>query len=267
MASQFKDITKSNATFQVLLSLRDKRDRRQREGRFLVEGVKPLKLLLESEWGLESVLIKNGAATSWSKEFLKRAKPELVYKLSPELMSEISSKEEASELIAVAKAPTLDAAALPRPSQGVFVIADRPNSPGNLGSLIRSAEAFGAAGVLSYGHAADFFDPKCIRASIGALFAIPLAHLESPQDYKRWLALQQAPIQVAALDEAGELEAKKLERKGVSVVVVGNETDGLSKVFRETCTARVRIKMSGKSTSLNAASSGSILLYELLARG
>ena len=74
-------------------------------------------------------------------------------------------------------------------------------------------------------------------------------------------------MQVAALDEKGDTDLWKMERGGATVMVVGNETDGLSKVFRDLCTVKLRIPMTGSATSLNAASSGSILLYELLARG
>jgi TrmH family RNA methyltransferase len=173
------------------------------------------------------------------------------------------------EVVAGAGAPDLDAGALAPAAQGVYVVADRPNSPGNLGSLVRSAEAFGAKAVLSYGHAADFFDPKAIRASIGAVFALPLARQDGPEQFQRWLAgLRQggtAPT-VAALDENGTVDAWKLPKGGVTVMIVGNETDGLSKVFKEACTAKVRIPMTGTATSLNAANSGSILLYELLVR-
>ena len=69
-----------------------------------------------------------------------------------------------------------------------------------------------------------------------------------------------------ALDEAGDLDCGSLKVEGAAIVVVGNETDGLSKVFRESCDLKVRIPMKGSATSLNAACSGSILLYELLAR-
>jgi len=269
MGPVYRKISKNNATFQELQSLASNRNRRFREGRFLVEGVKPLNRLAERKWGVDALLVREGAASAWASGYADRVGPGTVYEVSPDLMAQLSGKEGDSELIAVAKAPDLDPGRLPSVETGVFVVADRPNSPGNLGSLVRSAEALGAAGVLTYGHAADFFDPKCVRASIGALFSIPLAHLDSEDDFHRWLAglaAANAPVQVAAMDENGTMDAWQLNKAGLTVLIVGNETNGLSRAFKEACTAVVRIPMVGSSTSLNAANSGSILLYELLVR-
>lgn len=268
MITKTVQVGKKNAAFQVWLSLRENRSKRHREGKFLVEGVKPLDQLLKNKWDIEALLLGTGARSAWCEDYVKKARAGTVYEVTPELMAELSGREEASEIIAVAPLRDLGLLQLPRMDSGVFVVVDRPNSPGNLGSLIRSAEAFGARAVLTYGHAADFFDPKTISASIGTLFAIPLGRLESPAEFSKWLGTYagKAPLQVAALDEKGDTDLWQLQRDGATVMIVGNETDGLSKVFKESCTVKLRIPMTGSATSLNAASSGSILLYELLAR-
>lgn len=260
---------KRNATFQVLESLRHNRNSRHREKRFIVEGVKPLKQLQAQGWPIASLLVREGALSPWARQYVESVAPTELYEVSLELWAELSTKEENSEILAVASLPELPASGLSLVKDGVYVIADRPNSPGNLGSLIRTAEAFGAQAVLTYGHAADFFDQKCISASIGALFSIPLAHIDTGEGFKAWAESFKAagiPVQVLALDEKGDVDCGALELKGASIVVVGNETDGLSKIFKESCDIKVRIKMKGRATSLNAACSGSILLYELLAR-
>jgi tRNA G18 (ribose-2'-O)-methylase SpoU len=259
---------KRNATFQVLQSLRENRSTRTREKRFVVAGVKPLNQLLKNRWDIESLLLREGKTSAWSQQYVKDAGAESLYEVSPELMSELSGKEEDPELMAVARIPER-AAAMPLSSEGVYVVVDRPNSPGNLGSLVRTAEAFGAQAVLTYGHAADFYDPKTISASIGAVFSLPTARLESGEDFRAWReGFAQAGIltQVLAMDEQGNVDCGKMTLKGTSILVVGNETDGLSRIFKESCDIKVRIPMKGTSTSLNAACSGSILLYELLVR-
>ncbi len=260
---------KRNATYQVLQSLLTNRNNRHREKRFIVESVKALERLLESHWPIESLLVQEGVSNALIRRLMGSAKPETIYQVSPELMVELSDKDQASEVLAVARIPDLRATALPVSKDGAYVIVDRPNSPGNLGSLIRTAEAFGAKAVLTYGHAVDFFDPKTIRASIGSVFSIPLAHMDSNVDFDAWQRLFEnagTPTQLVALDENGDVECGKLKSKGVRIVVIGNETDGLSKLFKERCDIKVRIPMAGRATSLNAACSGSILLYELLAR-
>jgi TrmH family RNA methyltransferase len=269
MKPKIIEISKKNAAFQVFLSLRENRSKRHREGKFLVEGVKPLNQLLRNAWEVEALLLQKGAGSAWSKNYVRQAKAPVVYELSLELMAELSGKDTHPELLALVNIPDLGPGQWPCISKGVYVVVDRPNSPGNLGSLIRSAEAFGAAAMLTYGHAADFFDPKTISASIGTLFALPLGHLESAAEFQHWrdaYAGKEA-LQVAALDEKGDMDLWQFKQGEATVMVVGNETDGLSKVFKEACTAKLRIPMQGSATSLNAANSGSILLYELLARG
>lgn len=269
-ASKFVPLSKRNATFQQLLALRENRNNRHREKRFLVEGVKPLDQLLRNQWPVESLLIKDGKGNAWTRKMIEGAGAQTVYQVSPELMAELSGKDEASELLAVAKMPALKAADLPIAPEGVYVVVDRPNSPGNLGSLIRTAEAFGAKAVITYGHSADLFDLKTISASIGALFALPLAHIESAEAFQAWRALfadQGITAALLGLDETGDVDCGMLASTGAKIVVIGNEIDGLSRFFRENCGVKVRIRMSGSATSLNAACSGSILLYELLSRG
>ena len=141
---------------------------------------------------------------------------------------------------------------------------DRPAGPGNIGTLIRSADAFGAGGVVVTGHAADPYDPRSVRASAGSLFAIPVVRVPSHREVLAWrdaVAPAERP-QLVATDEHGDVDVADADLTGPTYVVIGNETSGLSAAWREACDVTVRIAMTGSASSLNAASAATVVLYE-----
>nr|WP_243715449.1 TrmH family RNA methyltransferase [Micromonospora sp. KC207] len=142
---------------------------------------------------------------------------------------------------------------------------DRPTSPGNIGTLVRSAEAFGASGVIVTGHAADVYDPKAVRANTGSLFALPVVRVPSHQAVLSWVADVRADgigMSIMGTDERGILDAAEYDFTQPTVTSIGNETTGLSSGWRETCDQLVRIPMFGSAISLNAATAATVMLYE-----
>src|SRR4029079_3999527 len=86
----------------------------------------------------------------------------------------------------------------------LVVVFDRPSTPGNIGTLIRSADAFGATGVIVTGHAADPYDPRAVRASTGSLFALPVVRVPSHREVLAWIG--DAGVQVVGTDERGDVD-------------------------------------------------------------
>jgi TrmH family RNA methyltransferase len=125
--------------------------------------------------------------------------------------------------------------------------------------VLRSADAFGADAVVVSGHAADPFDPRAIRASMGSVFSVPLVEVGGPAELASWLAARDG-VTVLGTDSDGELAARDADLRGATVIVMGNEGAGLSYRFRELCTRVVRIPV--RADSLNMAVAASILLYE-----
>src|SRR5256886_13820679 len=106
--------------------------------------------------------------------------------------------------------PADDLVRIPAGPELLVVVFDRPASPGNLGTLIRSADAFGASGVIVTGHAADVYDPKAVRASTGSLFSVPAVRVPSHRHALDWTAQLRGrgvAMQVVGTDETGELDA------------------------------------------------------------
>ena len=259
-------ITTRNASFQQWQALLTNRNKRQRAGEFLVQGVRPITVALEQGWEIRALLYPDRQQLSrWCRELLDRTDARRVA-LAPELMRELSGKEEESpELLAVVAQPDDDLARIPVGPDMLVVVFDRPKTPGNIGTLIRSADAFGASGVVVTGHAADPYDPKAVRASTGSLFAVPAVRVPSHHAVLDWVAAarKEGPqIQIIGTDEHGDVDVAEHDLTGPTVLLVGNETHGLSKGWQEAADRMVRIPIVGAASSLNAAAAGTVALYE-----
>ncbi|BCJ51351.1 rRNA methyltransferase [Actinoplanes sp. NBRC 14428] len=256
-------ITSRNAAFQQWQALLGNRTKRQRAGEFLVQGVRPISLAVEHGWEIRTLLTADGPGLSrWGRDVLETAGAPRAL-LSAELMRELGGKdEEAPELLAVVGLPADDLGRLPVRANPLVVVFDRPTTPGNLGTLVRSADAFGAAGVIVTGHAADPYDPKAVRASTGSLFALPVVRVPSHREVLDWAGALDVPVQIVGTDERGPVDIAEHDLTGPTVLAIGNETHGLSAAWRDVCDHMVRIPITGAASSLNAAAAGTVALYE-----
>jgi TrmH family RNA methyltransferase len=259
-------ITTRNARFQQWQALLANRNKRQREREFLVQGVRPITLAVEHGWTVTTWLTADGRELSgWADSLLGKVQATRVA-LAPELMRELGGKDEdAPELLAVVALPGDSLDRIPTGPGLLAVVFDRPTTPGNVGTLVRSADAFGAAGVIITGHAADPYDPKSVRASTGSLFAVPVVRAASHRDVLAWVhGLRDAglPVQLVGTDERGDVDVAGHDLTGPTVILVGNETHGLSVSWREASDRIVRIPITGAASSLNAATAATVVLYE-----
>jgi 23S rRNA (uridine2479-2'-O)-methyltransferase len=246
-------VSTRNAAFQQWQALLTNRTKRQRAGEFLVQGVRPITLAAEHGWEIRVLLHTGGPRSRWAEEMLRRHDHA---ELSGELMRELGEKDE-QELIAVVGLPEDRLDRIPPRDDLLVVVFDRPTTPGNIGTLIRSADAFGAHGVIVTGHAADPYDPRAVRASTGSLFAIPIVRVPGHREVLAW-----AGGRIVATDEHGTTDVADSDLTGRTVVLIGNETTGLSAAWREAADEIVRIPIIGAASSLNAAAAGTVVLYE-----
>jgi TrmH family RNA methyltransferase len=167
--------------------------------------------------------------------------------VAPELLAEVSTLAHPPRLVGVYRRPDL-----PRGVRPVMLALWRVADPGNVGTLLRSADAFGAGVALSAG-CADPTGAKALRASMGAVFRVPLAAFEEP------------PGRRVALVAHGGAPLPGLELDGDTVLVLGAERDGLPDDVLAMCEARATIPQAG-GESLNVAMAGTVALYELARR-
>ncbi|MFI5841159.1 TrmH family RNA methyltransferase [Catenuloplanes sp. NPDC051500] len=255
-----------NARFQQWEALLANRTKRQRRGEFLVQGVRPISMAAEYGWEIRELLYDAGAQLSgWARDTLDTVPAEKIA-VAHDLMHDLGGKADTvPELLAVVALPDDDLHRIPAGPAMHTVVFDRPTSPGNIGTLVRSADAFGASGVIITGHAADVYDPKAVRASTGSLFALPVVRVPAHQAVLSWVAGIRADgigITVVGTDERGAVDAAEYDFTRPTLTVIGNETTGLSAGWREVCDQLVRIPMFGSASSLNAATAATVVLYE-----
>lgn len=267
MAPTITRIYSENNAFQYIDTLRRNREKRHRSREFFVEGVRPIEQALAHGWTINAfVYSRDRPLSGWAEGILARSRARTHFELPWPLLAKLSNKTDTSELLALVAMPADDLARIPLGRDLCVVVFDRPANPGNLGTIIRSCDALRADGLVLTGHAVDLYDPETISATTGSLFALPAVRLPSPADLLPWFeAIQRAigPFQVVGSSANATREAAEHDFTGPTVLVIGNETRGMSAHYKALCDTIVTIPIHGAATSLNVACAASILLYEI----
>jgi TrmH family RNA methyltransferase len=254
-------LTKADA--RLIHSLKSRRGR-EKHGLFLVEGVRVVEDLVASGIDLEFAL----AATTLGDSVRGRQLHELLRQatslreLDERELAQVTDTETPQGVVAVARIPRAQLTDVGLDSADVVLVLDAVQDPGNLGTLIRSADAFSAAAVIGLPGTADFWSPKVIRAATGAAFRRPLINAS---DDETWEWLTRHDVAICGADMNG-VPVDSLAIDGPIALVVGNEGAGLRAESRDKLKHLVAIPMRGDTESLNVAVAASILLYELTRR-
>ncbi len=246
--------------------LRDRR-RRDESGLMAVEGYSEVSLLLEAGFVPERLyicpdLIKDREIGSLE---LFETRGIRMIRIPREIMEKLSYRSNPDAWFCVAAKPPTDLARLPGPdeSSGLYIICEDLEKPGNLGAILRSADAAGAAGVIVSDGRTDLGNPNVVRASKGVNFLFPCAEADNQSTWE-WLSERNIPAAIAdPVDTAGIWES---ELPNPLAVVLGAENEGVSGFWRERARIRLSIPMVGRVNSLNVAQAGTLIMYELLRR-
>jgi RNA methyltransferase, TrmH family len=250
----------ANPLVKRLRLLADRRQRR-REGAFVVEGLQPVWRAVEAGWEIETLvvapeLLEAPAAARMVAEREAAGTP--VARLSAELFARVSDRDGPSGLAAVVRSRRARLADLPA---GDLVVAlHEVGSPGNLGTVVRTADAVGAAGVVLVGACADPFSPGAVKASMGSLFAVPVVAAPSVEAFLGWAA--GAGLATVAASGGAEGAHWDAPWDRPVAVLLGSEGAGLPASVLDRADVRVRIPMTGTAESLNLAVAAGVLLYE-----
>jgi len=262
-----RTILKRDNYFQRADVLKRNREKRTQYRQFLVEGVAQISIAVKHKWTIDAFLCARDRPLSpWAQKLTESGLARELWQLSPELMADLSEKDETSELLAIVEARRLSLQDITPHGSGLVVVFDRPSSPGNLGSSIRSADAFGANGVIITGHAVDLYDPFVVRGSMGALFTMPVAHATSHLDVLQWVTQSRQSgfdYQIVGSSAKADTVLSRHSFARPTVLVLGNETVGMSRGYWEICDAAVKIPIGGELSSINVSCAASILLYEV----
>lgn len=193
-------------------------------------------------------------------------KAERQYLISPEVASCLSGTKSTQGVFCVCGAPDAPRDFPNAAGGGHCLVLENIQDPANLGAMLRTAEALGIRSVLLCGDCCDAYSPKVLRASMGAVFRLPL--FPAPDAQQALQRLREAGfLTLAAVPDASAVPVTSLRLDRPAAVAVGNEGNGLTGEAREACAECVTIPMRGRAESLNAAASAAILMWELVRRG
>ncbi len=257
-----------NASFQKIQVLKTNRNKRYKYHEFLVEGVRNLNEAVKNNWKIKSFLYHKDGLSEWASNMIHQVDTDINYCLTPDLMAELSGKEDTSELMAVIEMRDDRLDSVPLSETPFLVLFDRPSNKGNLGTMIRSCDALGADILILTGHGVDLYDPDVVVSSMGSFFKMPVVRIPDNTalyDYIARLKSKYPAFQTIGTTAHHECPIYNTDLTVPLMLMIGNETMGLNKAFKEFCDVLCTIPMAEDSyaSSFNVSCAASILMYEV----
>ena len=260
---QVKEVTSlANPIVKDIKALMNKKAREE-TGAFIAEGLKLVIDAIELGWVIRTLIYAKAAKGKPLVEKIAAktvASGGLVLEVSEKVMSSIVRRDNPQMVAGVFEQRWKPLSAI-RPQQGeTYVALDRVRDPGNLGTIIRTADAAGASGVILVGDCTDPFAVETVRATMGSVFALPVCQA-SVSDFLAWR--KGADVQIVATHLAGSVDYRTVDyKKKPTVLLMGNEQSGLPEELASKADQRVRIPQQGRADSLNLAVATAVMLYE-----
>lgn len=256
-----------NPRFKALRSLR-LRKVRHREGRFLIEGIRIVEEALDCGAAVETLVYAPGLIISERAQALVDGiEPVRRLALTDDLFRSLSDRDTPQGIAAVLRIEDRSLSNIPLAGNLLVIVACQLSDPGNLGTLIRTADATGATAVIVVEPSVDLYDPQTVRATMGSLFALPVVRLEDVSVLWRWVQQVREtglPLQVVATSAHSPHVHFDADFRSPLVLLLGSERQGLPEGVREQADVQIRLPMVGRATSLNVAAAGAALVYEVI---
>ena len=252
----------SNPLVKQVRGLRDKKNRRA-EGRFLAEGLRILTEALDAGF-LPEILFYSAAAPHPLLQRLIRETEAAggdAIETTSDILHKISGKDNPQVVLGVYEAFETDLERLDRTCADLWFVAQALRDPGNLGTILRTADAVGAGGLILVDDCVDPFSVEAVRASMGALFTQQIAMTPWP-DFIAWLRSGEGELIGTSLNAAVDYQQPLYGKP--AFLLVGNEAQGLPAEYETQCDVLVKIPMLGKADSLNAAVATAVTAYEII---
>lgn len=265
------DIYVKNNIYQHIEVLKTNRNKRYKSREFFVEGVRNINAAIENGWHIKSLIYGEEKLSDWAKNILRTTSTEVNYRLFNQLITGLSNKSDASELLAIVEmredkelVKTLEI------SDTTFIVLfDRPSNKGNLGTLIRSCDAFGVNLLILTGHAVDLYDPDVISASMGSFFNLKVVRLTDNNSLAKIIdkaKMEQVDFKIVGSTAHHAESIDSVDLSLPMMLMVGNETMGLSKTYKALCDKLCTIPMdvNANASSFNVSCAASIIMYEVI---
>ncbi len=248
--------SKDNSLIKEIKKLKEKKYRAEKN-QFIVEGFRFVEEALKSKFEVNMVFISESSKERWNSFNLelKLQQNTKVYWITNQILKLISSTETPQGIVAVVKNKNIDV----EYKNGFYVLVDKIQDPGNVGTIIRTAHASGALGVIVTKGTADIYNEKTLRSTMGSIFHVPIIedpYLSSVQRLKE----NGFNLIVSSLDTDKNFYDINLKEK--AIIVVGNEGNGVSEELINLADVKVKIPMPGNAESLNVSVAASIMMFE-----
>jgi TrmH family RNA methyltransferase len=256
----------ANPRVRAALRLRERRER-DATGLTLVDGGREALRAMESGATIESAFVcRSRLGSTEARRVAEKLEQSFgpygaaidLVEISERAFERLAYGDRADGVVLVVRAPRTELADLEPPGEALIVVTEDVEKPGNVGAILRSADAVGAAAVIAVG-GTDLFNPNVIRASVGTVFSTPVA-TGAAEAVAGWLRERGIRI-VASRVDAAQVHVDA-DLRGPVAIVLGSESAGLSDAWRAQDVEAVRLPMSGVADSLNVSAAAAVLLYE-----
>lgn len=255
----------ANPTIKHIRALSQRKTRVQ-TGSFFIEGIRIVAEAVELGAEIEAVVVAPELLTSdFGQQVVKAAvaRGARLIEVERRVFESLSAREGPQGVGAVVRQRWHKLSDIAPGEELCWVALESPQDPGNIGTILRTCDAVGAAGVILVGDAADPYDPGALRASMGALFALRLARAGF-EEFARWR--RERGFVLIGTSDAAPQDYRAYPYRRPLIVLMGSEREGLSPEQQTACDAMVSIPMVGRSDSLNLAVATGVLLYEVFAQ-
>ncbi len=248
-----------NPVVKQWLALKEKSRSRKRSGLFLIEGLREINLALKGGYSIETVIYNPDLITIDEIRKVNISYNEIV-EVTPDLYQRLAYRESTQGIIAVSKSKqlTLDSLEINK-TKPLILVAEAPEKPGNLGALLRTADAANLDAVIIANPISDLYNPNVIRSSVGCVFTNQIA-IGNTMEVINYLKTKKIKIFCAALDQTAKYNVQDF--KEATAIVVGTEASGLTAAWLENSSQNIIIPMGGEIDSLNVSVAAGILIFE-----
>ena len=254
--------SKDNPTVKLYKKLSSSKKERLQYGLFVLEGLRIVEDALKEESGITQLILTEKAYERYGEELLQAdLRNTRTIVISNELGNRISSTDSPQGVFAMCRIPVQRKVSDITVSGGKYLVLFGLQDPGNVGMMIRTADALGISGVIMSG-SCDLYSPKVIRSTMGSVFRMKIA-VENDAEMLFEALKQAGAVTSAAVIDKDAVPVTDCSFEGTQAVFIGNEGNGLPAEIAQRCSRRVIIPMHGNINSLNAAMAAGILMWEL----
>ncbi|MGL6174590.1 MAG: TrmH family RNA methyltransferase [Cellulosilyticaceae bacterium] len=246
-----------NEIIKNIRILQKKKSERKKQGLFIVEGLRAVNEIPD-EYKVEYI-ITTDSFDATQVIHLEKYKWIVV---TDEIFKLISDTETPQGVMAVVHIKCYSLASLNEKDNPFYLLLENVQDPGNLGTIIRTAYGFGVDAIFVSKGSVDVYSPKAVRATMGAVFHVPIIMDFEATSCIQWLKEKEIPIYATALEESKVIYDNDFSKK--TALVIGNEANGVSEEVKEMATTKVRIPMPGGLESLNASIAAAVCMYEVM---